>query len=146
MGNDTINREYRNADIQRWQEMDFVVGYEIHTSNNPSKNCDLCLKLAGKYPKAFDWNGWHADCKCYITSILQDEETFDEQELSDLSSALYGTEYKKLQAKNSVKYVPKEFTDWFLDNIKQFNETNTIPDFVTNNIQLIISSHEYYKH
>jgi hypothetical protein len=53
---DLINREYRDGDIRRWQSMDFIVGYEIHRSNNPSKDCDICSKLAGKQPLSNHWN------------------------------------------------------------------------------------------
>jgi len=31
---DQFNRNSRIADIQRWRSQDFVLGYEIHTSNN----------------------------------------------------------------------------------------------------------------
>ncbi len=142
---DAINRAYRNADIRRWQEMDFVVGYEIRRSNNPSKGCTVCARLAGKYPKSFLWDGWHDKCKCYLTSVLMDEETHSENRIGQFKSALYGTKCEMLKAVNEVRYVPKGFVDWFLENRQSFNETNTMPDFVTANIKLIVSSYEYYK-
>jgi hypothetical protein len=124
--------------------MDFVVGYEIHISDNPDIECGICKYLAGKYPKTFNWDGWHDRCKCYITAVLMDEETFDKQELSDLKSALKGTEYKKLEAKNTVKYIPKSFIDWFLENRKQWNDNGSFPLFITENIELIKESYNHY--
>lgn len=141
---DNINRTHRQADIRRWQTMNFVVGYEIKQSNNPIKDCPICQRLSGKYPKEFLWDGWHDKCKCFCVPILMDEETFDEQELSDLKAALKGTEYKKLEAKNKESFIPENFIDWFLEARMQYNDENR-PNFITNNIQLILSSYEHYK-
>lgn len=64
-----INMAYRSAENLRWQQMDFVVGYEIKLSGN--HNCkgvplgkfrDICDDLKGKYPKDFVWTGWHPLC------------------------------------------------------------------------------------
>jgi len=144
--NDIINRDYRNSDILRWQMLDFVVGYEIHRSNNQNlKECEICQRFAGKYPKSFIWHGWHDGCICYVTPIMMDDETDREQTVSDLKSALHGTEYKKLQAKNLVKHVPEGFIDWFLENRKEMNKVGSFPYFVTDNMQLIMESYNHYK-
>jgi negative regulator of sigma E activity len=74
-----------------------------------------------------------------------DEETQSENTVSELKSALYGTKPDIHKAKNEVRYVPKNFIDWFLENRNRFNETDSMPDFVTANIEIIISSYEYYK-
>ena len=61
---------------RRWQQMDFVVGQEIHLSGNhtckgkdgkPHKFEDMCDKLAGKYPKDFKFTSWHPHCRCYAS-------------------------------------------------------------------------------
>ena len=105
-----INMAYRESDYQRWQQLDFVVGFEIHRSNHePLCKCDICSKLVGRYPKTFKFKGWHPQCMCYATPILMDEETFDENELGDLKAALRGTTYKHQQAKNAVSDVPDGF-------------------------------------
>lgn len=142
---DSTNREYRKADVKRWQTMDFVVGYEIHQSNNPSKECERCKQLSGKYPKTFLWDGWHDGCKCYVTSILMDEETESENTVSKFKSALYGLpKSTPKEASNIVKYIPKGFIDYFLQNRKQWNDNNNIPLFISNNIELIKESYNYY--
>ena len=78
-----INMAYRTAENKRWEQMDFVVGYEIKLSGN--HNCkgvpkgryyDICDQLAGKYPKDFEWKGWHPVCRCYKIPILKTEEVF----------------------------------------------------------------------
>lgn len=67
-----INMAYRKAEQLRWQQMDFVVGYEIHLSNSHPKE-DICDRLAGKYPKDFVWTGWHPSCYDDITKVLTNE-------------------------------------------------------------------------
>jgi hypothetical protein len=129
-----INMAYRESDYLRWQQLDFVVGFEVHRSNHePLCKCDLCQRLTGRYPKTFKFVGWHPQCMCYATAILMDEKTFDEQELSDLKSALYGKEYKKLVPKNAVTDLPQGFKDWVAENMqKQANWTST-PYFIRDN-------------
>lgn len=69
-----INMAYRESDWLRWQQLDFVVGFEIKTSNrheewlqkvwnkqNHSK-IEICDQLKGKYPKSFKFVGWHPQC------------------------------------------------------------------------------------
>ena len=141
---DSINRSYRMSDINRWQSMDFVVGYTIHRSNNPSKDCDLCSILAGDYPKSFNWSGWHDKCKCYATAILMDDETSKDQEVSDLKAALRGTERIVFKPKNAIEHIPQALIDWFLKNRASLNSTNTFPDFVTNNMNLLMSGFQHY--
>lgn len=129
-----INMAYREADHLRWQQLDFVVGFEVHRSNHePKCKCDLCERLVGKYPKYFKFKGWHPQCLCYATAILMDEDDFDKQELSDLKSALKGTEYRKLSAKNEVTELPVGFKDWVAENeTKQANWAST-PYFIKDN-------------
>ncbi|CVK17199.1 hypothetical protein Ga0061079_1211, partial [Apibacter mensalis] len=64
-----INIAYKTADIERWESMPFVVGYEIKRSNNPYP-CKTCEALKGKYPKYFKFVGWHPQCLCSMTPIL----------------------------------------------------------------------------
>lgn len=129
-----INMAYREADHLRWQQLDFVIGFEVHRSNHePKCKCDLCERLVGKYPKYFKFKGWHPQCLCYATAILMDEDDFDKQELSDLKSALKGTEYRKLSAKNEVTELPEGFKDWVAENeTKQANWAST-PYFIKDN-------------
>jgi len=57
------NRAYHEASWRKYQEWDFVVGYEVRLSNNP-KHCPFCSAMAGKYPKEFKFFGWHPNCRC----------------------------------------------------------------------------------
>lgn len=129
-----INMAYRESDWQRWQSLDFVVGFEIHRSNHePLCECEICEKLVGRYPKTFKFKGWHPQCMCYATPILMDEETFDENELGDLKAALKGTTYKPLQAKNAVSDVPDGFKDWVKAHVKAQKGWASTPYFIKDN-------------
>lgn len=129
-----INMAYRESDWQRWQSLDFVVGFEIHRSNHePLCECDICEKLVGRYPKTFKFKGWHPQCMCYATPILMDEETFDENELGDLKAALKGTTYKPLQAKNAVSDVPDGFKDWVKAHVEAQKGWASTPYFIKDN-------------
>lgn len=129
-----INMAYRESDWQRWQTLDFVVGFEIHRSNHePLCECDICEKLVGRYPKTFKFKGWHPQCMCYATPILMDEETFDENELGDLKAALRGTTYKHQQAKNAVADVPDGFKAWVKDHTEAQKGWASTPYFIKDN-------------
>ncbi|MFJ1411712.1 hypothetical protein [Capnocytophaga canimorsus] len=65
-----INIAYRSADIERWQGLDFIAGYEIKRSRNLSP-CPICDMMAGVYPKSFVWVGNHPNCRCYMTPIFK---------------------------------------------------------------------------
>lgn len=47
------NLAYRTAEQKRWEQLDFVVGKEIKTTQNGLHKADICDQLAGKYPKDF---------------------------------------------------------------------------------------------
>lgn len=131
-----INMAYRESDWQRWQSLDFVVGYEIVRSNHePLCDCDICARLVGRYPKTFKFIGWHPQCMCYAIPILMDEETFDDNELGDLKAALRGTTYKHRQAANTVPDVPDGFKEWVKDHLEAQKGWSSTPYFIRDNFK-----------
>lgn len=108
------NMAYRSADYLRRTQLDFVVGIEIHLSNNhtclgrdgkPHPFTDICDELQGKYPKWFDFKGWHPACRCFTTSILKtDEEIERDMDGIDRGSV------------NEVKDMPPQWTKWLEKN------------------------------
>lgn len=131
-----INMAYRESDWQRWQSLDFIVGYEIVRSNHePLCDCDICARLVGRYPKTFKFIGWHPQCMCYAIPILMDEETFDDNELGDLKAALRGTTYKHRQAANTVPDVPDGFKEWVKDHIEAQKGWSSTPYFIRDNFK-----------
>lgn len=131
-----INMAYRESDWQRWQGLDFVVGFEIKRSNHdPLCKCDTCAKLVGRYPKWFKFKGWHPQCMCYAVPVLMDEETFDDNELGDLKAALNGTTYKAKEAKNAVVDVPDSFKEWVKEHEEAQKKWGSTPYFIKDNFK-----------
>ena len=121
-----INMAYRQAENQRWSQMDFVVGYEIKLSGSHHVD-DICDQLKGKYPKTFVWTGWHPNDMCYKIPILKTEEEFWEWD---------GRGEPTTDSVNEVKDVPEGFKKWVLDNQSRIDEAKkrgTLPYFLKDN-------------
>lgn len=121
-----INMAYRTAEQTRWQQFDFVVGYEIKLSQRHPYP-DVCDDLAGKYPKDFKWTGWHPNDMCYCVSILKTTEEFASPD-DDTPSV------------NAVTDMPDGFKEWVRDNedrIKAANKRGTQPYFIRDNKEYI---------
>lgn len=126
------NIAYRTSDHLRWQQMDFVVGIEIHLSNNHTLNGkpfhDICDDLAGKYPKDFKFTGWHPHCRCFATSILKTPEEIEEDTRRIMNGE--GTTNKSV---NSIRELPKVFTDWAEKNEERAKQGRSLPYFIQDN-------------
>ena len=121
-----INMAYRQAENLRWQQMDFVVGYEIKLSGSHHVH-DICDQLKGKYPKTFIWTGWHPNDLCYKIPILKTEEEFWGWD---------GRGEDTTESINEVKDVPDGFNQWVLDNQDRINtakKKGTLPYFLKDN-------------
>ena len=124
-----INMAYRTAELTRYEQMDFVLGFEIKLSKSHADrmpNGDICDDLAGKYPKGFKWTGWHPNDMCYIVPILKSEEEFwaDDDE----------------PCENEVKDYPDRMKDWLANNaerIMQAEKKGTLPYWLKDNRDLV---------
>lgn len=79
----TTNVAYRKADYERWQNLDFILGVEINRSPSNHGPCKICDAMVGKYPKGFQFLGFHPFCICIATPILQKPEDFADFLLDD---------------------------------------------------------------
>lgn len=134
------NIAYRTADHERWKQMDFVVGIEIHLSNNhtckgrdgkPHPFTDICDDLKGKYPKDFKFTGWHPHCRCFATSILKTDE-----EIAEDTKRILRGERPTEGSENTVEDVPDGFKQWVEDNqerIGKAKQRGTLPYFLRDN-------------
>lgn len=139
-----VNTAYRTADHERWQQLDFVVGVEVHLSGNhtckgrdgkPHKFEDICDQLAGKYPKTFKFTGWHPHCRCHATSILKTDEEME----ADTQRILSG-EPVTGESVNEVKDVPEGFKKWVEENegrIAEAKKRGTLPGWLRENEGMI---------
>ncbi len=76
------NMGYRLSDCERWQQLDFVLGFEVKRSQN-SHPCPICDALKGKYPKDFVFAGWHPFCICFAVPIVMNHDDFADYLLDD---------------------------------------------------------------
>lgn len=133
------NIAYRTADHERWQKMDFVVGIEIHLSNNhnckgfkPGTFHDICDELAGRYPKDFKFTGWHPHCRCYATSILKSPE-----EMAEDTKRILRGERPVEGSENTVEDVPEGFRNWLKDNEERAKTHYSVPYFLKDNMKYV---------
>ena len=120
-----INMSYRTAEQKRWQQLDFVLGYEIKLSGSHPVT-DICDELKGRYPKDFVWTGWHPSCMCYSIPILKTEEEFWADDDTPSESA--------------VNDVPDKVHEWLGENAERLEkaaERGTLPYWLRDNPQLL---------
>lgn len=124
------NIAYREADFERWQQLDFVVGIEIKLSNN-HPCVDICDDLKGVYPKTFKWTGWHPNCRCYMIPVMATKE-----EMDNMIDKILSDEANDVESSQKVSDYPGEFKQWVQDNeerIDKAKEKGTLPYFVKDN-------------
>lgn len=126
------NIAYRTSDHLRWQQMDFVVGIEIHLSNNHTLNGkpfhDICDELQGRYPKDFVFKGWHPHCRCFATSILKTQE-----EIAKDTQKILNGEPVDGESVNRIDDVPQVFKDWLTENDERIQRASSVPYFMSDN-------------
>ncbi|MFA6974004.1 MAG: hypothetical protein WC238_04695 [Parcubacteria group bacterium] len=129
------NLAYRYSDFYRTVQLDFVVGFEVHLSNNHTLNgvpfVDVCDELKGKYPKGFKFGGWHPQCRCYVTNILQDEDEFNMIE----DKMLAGEDISGYVSPNTIWDTPKGFNNWVEKNMKRSEGWKSQPYWVKDNFK-----------
>lgn len=129
------NLAYRYSDHYRIAQLDFVVGFEVHLSNNHTLNgepfVDICDDLKGKYPKGFKFGGWHPQCRCYTTQILMDQDEFDMIE----DKMLAGEDVSGYVSPNTVTAPPAGFKKWTKDNLTRSQGWKQQPYWIRDNFK-----------
>ena len=108
--------------------MDFVVGYEIKTSNNHPDH-DICDELKGKYPKDFVFKGWHPQCRCYVVPILAEQDEFVNMQ----KKILEGEDPTSIKSVNTIKRPGQKFYDWWDANKERVETASSMPYWVQDN-------------
>jgi len=113
-----INMAYRKAEQTRWQQFDFILGYEVKLSKrHPAP--DICDDLLGIYPKDFVFLGWHPNCMCYVVPIVMSDEEY------------YGS--PSIRKSAMITRTPKNFNDWVRNNRSRIGKAETLPYFLNDN-------------
>jgi hypothetical protein len=124
-----INMSYREADYERWKQLDFIVGIEIRLTNSPKHVVDICDDLKGKYPKEFKFRGWHPQCMCHALAILATPA--EREAMTD--KILEGESPSDIVSDNAVKDVTAGMKDWIKNNAGR--ETNSQPYWIKDNFE-----------
>lgn len=125
------NIAYRTADHNRWQALPFVIGIEIHISNNHPTE-DICDLFDGKrFPKDFKFTGWHPWCRCYAVSVLASQEEMD----AYTTAIMNGEDVSHWKFTGQVEKMPKEFNKWMKDNQVRIENATSMPYFIKDNFK-----------
>lgn len=125
------NIAYRTADHNRWQALPFVIGIEIHISNNHPTE-DICDLFDGKrFPKDFNFTGWHPWCRCYAVSVLASQEEMD----AYTTAIMNGEDVSHWKFTGQVEKMPKEFNKWMKDNQQRIASAKNMPYFIKDNFK-----------
>ena len=133
------NMAYRTADQERWQRLDFVIGYRVVLSDNHPEP-DICNDLSAKrgekgsrgvYPKDFVFKGWHPQCRCYVVPILADDKEFEK-----IQEAILNDEPIP-ERKNAIREPNKYFQDWWKSNKSRVAEAQSLPYWVKDNSRML---------
>lgn len=125
------NIAYRTADHNRWQALPFVIGIEIHISNNHPTE-DICDLFDGKrFPKDFKFAGWHPWCRCYAVSVLASQEEMD----AYTTAIMNGEDVSHWKFTGQVEKMPKEFNKWMKDNQVRIENATSMPYFIKDNFK-----------
>ena len=125
------NIAYRTADHNRWQALPFVIGIEIHISNNHPTE-DICDLFDGKrFPKDFKFTGWHPWCRCYAVSVLASQEEMD----AYTTALMNGEDVNHWKFTGQVEKMPNEFNKWMKDNQARIENATSMPYFIKDNFK-----------
>ncbi len=140
------NIAYRTSDHERWQQLDFVVGIEVHLSGNHTclgrdgkmhELTDICDDLAGKYPKDFKFTGWHPLCRCFATPIMKTDKEMAEEN----RRFMRGEEpLPSSDSVNTVREYPPAFKEWVEKNagrIEAAEQRGKLPYFIADNKRMV---------
>ena len=130
------NMAYRTADQDRWQHMDFILGYRVKLSNNHPVT-DICNDLSaannddtsnkGVYPKDFVFKGWHPQCRCFVVPILANQADFIKMQKALLNG-------EELPQPSGIITEPNEhFKEWVKNNRGRIEKAKTLPYWVKDN-------------
>lgn len=120
------NMAYRSADHAQEQQMPFVLGIEIHTSDNHPVE-DICDELKGVYPKEFKFTGWHPFCRCFVTTKLPSREELNKW------ARMTDEERAKYHFTGEVRDMPRQFAEWTEKNAQRLENAKNKPYFITDN-------------
>lgn len=105
------NIAYRLSDDVKRNQLDFIVGFEIHLSD-AHEITDICDAMSGSYPVSFVFCGWHPNCFCYTVDILATKEEFKAWIKGGMKGEI-------IQSQRMVTKIPEVARNYVLKNEKK---------------------------
>lgn len=119
-----INMAYRQADMNFFRSKEEVLGYEVRLSAaHPER--DICDAAAGRYPKEFNFIGWHPDCLCFVIPILMPDEQFEAWANGEPVTVQYESD------------IPESMKKYLVENRARMEGWKTKPYFLEQNEKYI---------
>lgn len=115
------NLAYRASDFTRRQQLPFVTGINIELSAMHPRS-DMCDNLVGRYPKGYQFSGFHPLCMCISTSI-----TLNKKEFIDYINS------GKIRPQRYVRTIPKTAETWIEKNKSRIAGYKSMPYFIEDN-------------
>lgn len=125
-----INMAYRTSDFTRWQQLDFIIGYEIRRSKN-GKPCPVCDALVGCYPKNFKFVGFHPQCFCYAIPLFADMDEYLDYE----NMMMAGDDVSEYAFSGEIDKLPDNFISWSAENEGKIKTAKSVPYFIKDNFK-----------
>ncbi len=118
------NMAYRMSDCTRRQQLPFVLGIRVNLSKSHPR-WDICDSMAGDYPPAFVFSGWHPWCLCYTTSILMDKDEF-------VRYARTG----KIDGRRYIRSAPRKSQEYLASNLPKLRNMENRPFWFDDNFTM----------
>jgi hypothetical protein len=126
------NIAYNLADYDRWQSIPFVIGIEVHLSNNHPV-FDICDWCAGIYSKDFIFVLWHPSCRCFAVPILMPIADFKRHIQGGIPFDVNSEHAKNLY----MKGVAPGMTSWMSENTEMLGRMKSEPYWLTLNKEML---------
>lgn len=115
-----INMAYRQSDMNFFRMKEQVLGYEVRLSAAHPET-DICDAAAGRYPKEFNFIGWHPACLCFVIPILMTDDQFEAWANGEPVSVQYESD------------IPESMKKYLIDNRERMEGWKTKPYFLEQN-------------
>ena len=115
------NMAFHNSDFLRRQKLPFVKGILVKLSASHPRP-DICNSMVGAYPRGYIFEGFHALCICFTTTLMYSRK--------EVARYLRTGELDKRQY---IRSIPKPATAYIKKHTPAFNKMKNKPYFLEKN-------------
>lgn len=143
MARTETNMAYHKADSNYFSQSNIILGIEVKLSNNHTTKygegektkplVDICDELEGRYPRWFDFTGWHPQCRCVAMPITPDKAEMRKY----LKMIANGEDVSKFKFTGEITKLPDNFRNWAINNedrLVKMQRKGNLPYFIRENL------------